>query len=211
MSGKPKISAQLDFLTSLEQGEVTTQMRLSKRVSVSVGLINALLRRAMHKGYVKAKSAPYKRYAYYLTPRGFAEKSRLVAEYLETSLDFFRMVRQDYGESLARARVAGMERVAFAGGGELAEIALLAAREAGIAIVLVFDRETNSEAFHGMPVVRSIEDLSGVDAVLITDARAPQQVFDLVRSRFDDPQVLAPPFLRIARTLPDFKAKVTWS
>ena len=47
----------------------------------------------MKKGFVKAKAAPYKRYAYYLTPKGFNEKSRLVAQYLEVSLDFFRTAR----------------------------------------------------------------------------------------------------------------------
>lgn len=209
MSGKQKPSAELDFLTSLEQGEVTTQMRLSERVSVSVGLINALLKRAMRKGYVKAKSAPYKRYAYYLTPKGFAEKSRLVAEYLETSLDFFRMARQDYSESLGRARAAGMRRVVFMGSGELAEIAFLAAREDdGTEVVAIFDRETNSDALHGIPVVRSLDDLPEVDGVLITDARTPQRMFDLARERFDDSKVLAPPFMRITRTPPDFKPKV---
>lgn len=211
MPSKPKTSAELDFLTSLEQGEVVTQMHLSKRVSVSVGLINALLKRAMHKGYVKAKSAPYKRYAYYLTPRGFAEKSRLVAEYLETSLDFFRVARQDYSDVLARGRASGVARVAFIGSGELAEIAFLAAREVGVDVVWIFDRETNGDAFHGIPVARSLEGLSSVDAVLITDARGPQRAFDFACDCFDDSRILAPSFLRITRAPPRLRARVAVS
>jgi DNA-binding MarR family transcriptional regulator len=88
-------SAEIEFLTSLEEGTVISQMTLSQRINVSVGLINALIKRAVRKGYVKVKSAPYKRYAYYLTPKGFAEKSRLVAQYLEISLGFFRQARQE--------------------------------------------------------------------------------------------------------------------
>lgn len=209
MSGKSKVPAELDFLASLEKGEVTTQMHLSKRVAVSVGLINALIKRAVHKGYVKAKSAPYKRYAYYLTPKGFAEKSRLVAEYLEHSLAFFRAARQEYGEAFARARASGMRRFAFIGGGELAEIALLAAHEADVEIVCILDRETNKDRLFGIAVVRSADDLSGVDAVAITDVRAPQQAFDLVSGRFSDSQILAPALLRVTRTPLDFKPKVT--
>ena len=71
-----------DFLAALERGEVVAQMTLSKRISVSIGLIDALLRRTIHKGFVKTKAAPHKGYAYYLTPKGFSEKSRLVARYL---------------------------------------------------------------------------------------------------------------------------------
>src|SRR3546814_4310673 len=59
---------------------------------------SALLKRCAAKGLVKIQNAPARRYAYYLTPKGFAEKSRLVAEYLETSLHFFRGARSQYEE-----------------------------------------------------------------------------------------------------------------
>lgn len=207
MSGKLKVPAELDILISLEQGEVVSQARLSKRIAVSVGLINALLKRAMRKGYVKATSAPYKRYAYYLTPTGFSEKSRLVAEYLEHSLAFFRAARQEYGEIFARAHASGIRRVAFLGG-ELAEIALLAAREAHVAVACVVDRDAEKDHMHGIAVMNSLGDLKGIDAVVITDARAPQEVFELARTRFPDSRILAPHLLRITRAPLDFKPKV---
>src|SRR5690606_33366958 len=120
-------------------------------------------KRAIHKGYVKAKSAPYKRYAYYLTPRGFSEKSRLVAAYLESSLAFFRAARQEYEELFQLAHRSGSKRFVLAGGGELAEIALLAAREADAEIVGLVDRESNKDRFHGVRSVRSFADLSEFD------------------------------------------------
>lgn len=211
MAAKPKTPAELVFLSSLEQGEIITQMRLSKRINVSIGLINALLKRAVHKGYVKARSAPYKRYAYYLTPRGFAEKGRLVAAYLETSLAFFRAAREEYDEVFARARRAGMKRFALAGGGELAEIALLAAREAQADIVAVLDRSSNGDEFHGIPIVRTVEELGGVDALVITESRKPQLAFDLLKETVCDAKILAPELLRITRTPLDFRPKVTSS
>src|SRR4051794_2121738 len=95
-----KADADLDLLSALERGEVVTQQMLTRDVGLSVGLINALIKRAIKKGLVKAQQAPYKRYAYYLTPQGFAEKGRLVAKYLECSLDLFRRARDDYAEIL---------------------------------------------------------------------------------------------------------------
>lgn len=203
-----KIKTELNFLAALEQGEVITQMTLSKRIGVAVGLVNALLKRAVHKGYVKAKAAPYKRYAYYLTPQGFAQKSRLVAEYLETSLEFFRVARQEYADLFTRADLSNMRRVAFVGGGELAEIALMAARDAGIDVVAMLDSETNRERFCGVPIVGLFEEVPRVDGVVITDSRVPQAAFDLVRGHFAPPQILVPQILRVVRTPLDFKPRV---
>jgi hypothetical protein len=207
VSGKSRLPTELDFLTSLEEGTVVTQMTLSKRVAVSVGLINALLKRAMHKGYVKAKAAPYKRYAYYLTPKGFSEKSRLVSEYLEVSLSFFRSARQEYLDLFARAHASGIRKVAFVGCGELAEIALIAAREAEIEVDSVFDDRTNRERFAGLVVLRVPQELKGFDAVVITDARTPQDAFDRLSGNFADQTILAPRLLRITRARLDFKSE----
>jgi len=208
MPSKSKVKTELEFLMALEGGHVVTQMTLSKRIGVAVGLINTLLKRAMHKGYVKAKAAPYKRYAYYLTPIGFSEKSRLVAEYLESSLSFFRAARQEYWDLLTRARMSGMRRIALIGSGELADIALMVARELEVDVVAILDQETSKDALHGVAVARRPEEIPRVDGVAITDSRMPQLAFDLMRERFEESQVLAPSFLRITRAPLDFKPKL---
>lgn len=93
-----KSDADLALLTAVERGEVVTQQMLKQELGVSVGLINALVKRAVIKGLVKVREAPYKRYAYYLTPSGFVEKSRMVAEYLDYSLQLYREARDQYVE-----------------------------------------------------------------------------------------------------------------
>jgi hypothetical protein len=205
MSAKSKLKTELDFLSSLEGGEIVTQMTLSKRIGVAVGLINALLRRATLKGFVKVRAAPYKRYAYYLTPRGFAEKSRLVAEYLEVSLEFFREARREYEDLFTRARGRGLRRIVLVGSGELAEIAVLAGHAAGIDLVAILDSETNRERLFGLPVVRSTTDFSDVDAFVVTESRAPQAAYDRLRAALPEQQVLAPPLLKITPDLEEWQ------
>jgi hypothetical protein len=200
---KSKVKTELEFLSALEGGGIVTQMTLSKRVGVAVGLINALLRRAMLKGYVKAKAAPYKRYAYYLTPKGFSEKSRLVAEYLEVSLEFFRQARREYEEVFLRARKAGLHRVILIGGGELAEIAVIAARAVDFELAAILDCETNRDHFHGVRVVRSVAELDVVDGVVIADSRTPQESYMRLRASFTPQMILAPPLLKITTDEPE--------
>jgi DNA-binding MarR family transcriptional regulator len=194
-----KLRSELDVLAAVEDGVVITQAALTKRIGVSIGLINALLKRAMMKGYVKTRQAPYKRYAYYLTPKGFAEKSRLVAEYLDYSLRFFRKARGEYADLMAAARKHGKSRLVLLGGGDLAEIAVLAAWSEDANVIGIFDPQANESRRFGLEVLRSVEELERCDAVVITDAISPQQSFDRMCAVLSASRVLAPPFLKITR------------
>src|SRR5690349_10529744 len=72
----------LGLLTSVEVDGARSQRRIAAELGVALGLVNAYLKRAVKKGLVKVGHAPAQRYAYYLTPKGFSEKSRLTIEYL---------------------------------------------------------------------------------------------------------------------------------
>lgn len=199
MADKTGIRTEIELLAALERREVVTQPALAKRLSISVGMVNALLKRAAHKGLVKAKAAPYKRWAYYLTPEGFQEKSRLVAQYLDASLAFFRKVRQEYRQLFVDGQKSGLRRFVLVGRGEVAEIALLAAIEADAELVAILDREANTDRLHGLPVLRSLDEAEAWDALVITESRHPQEAFDRLRGAVPAGRVLAPPFLRIVR------------
>jgi DNA-binding MarR family transcriptional regulator len=199
-------NSELEFLTAIERGEVVTQMMLTKRIGVSIGLINALLKRGMHKGYVKARKMPFKRYAYYVTPKGFSEKSRLVAAYLDNSLAFFRRARSQYAEIFERARKTGMSRLILVGAGDLAEIAVLAAWGEGVTLEAIVNPEANQDQRYGLKVIRSLDEIGPVDAVVITESRAPQKAYEDMRERFSEAHVLAPALLKITRDRADLIA-----
>jgi DNA-binding MarR family transcriptional regulator len=204
--GDVKSNSELEFLTAIERGEVVTQMTLRKRIGVSIGLVNALLKRGMRNGYVKARKVPFKRYAYYVTPKGFSEKSRLVAIYLENSLNFFRGARSQYAEIFENARVAGLSRLVLVGGGELAEIAMIAAWDKGIAIQAIVDPEANQDQRYGLKVVRSLDEICPFDAVVITESRTPQKAYEEMHERVSGALVFAPPLLKITRDRADLIA-----
>jgi hypothetical protein len=193
-----RTNADLDFLTAVERGEVVTQQMLKLNLGVSVGLINALVKRAIKKGLVKAQQAPYKRYAYYLTPQGFAEKSRLVASYLEGSLDLFRRARDQYAVIFQQIRIRGdAERVVLVGGGELAEIAVLAAFGEGIELLAIIDPGANVAMRYGIPVAPSLEDVGPIGAAIVTDLHSPQETYEGLCNLLPRSHVFAPEILRI--------------
>src|SRR5262252_9985769 len=80
----------LGLLNSVEADGARSQRRIAAELGIALGLVNAYLKRCVKKGLVKVHDAPARRYAYYLTPQGFAEKSRLTVQYLSDSFSFFR-------------------------------------------------------------------------------------------------------------------------
>lgn len=191
----------LDLLDVVEKQEGVTQRRLAERIGVAVGLANALVRRAVRKGFIKVSQAPVRRYAYYVTPEGFAEKSRLVAEYLYVSLGFFRRARREYLDLFEYCGHRRWQKVMLAGSGELAEIALLAAHAANIEIVGIIDPEANRDRLMRLPVFRSLAEApTGADAVVITNARKPFECYEALSAELVAERVLAPPLLRLRRS-----------
>lgn len=187
------------LLDNLSDRKAGNQRALARQIGISVGLVNALVHRAVHKGLVKIKGAPAQRYAYYLTPKGFAEKSRLVAEYLDHSLSFFRTARQEYYDLFSRSATAGQKRFVLCGAGELAEIATLSLNGLDVSVVGVLDSETNQARIAGLPIVRDLAEVRQGAMFVITDERKPQETYDRLAAVVGDELILAPPCLRISR------------
>lgn len=124
MMGKQREeSYTLDILETIDAQEDMTQRHLEERLGVALGLANSYPRRCVRKGWVKVRHAPANRYLYYLTPKGFAEKSRLTAEYLFLSFDFYRRASVACSHALELCQQQRWQRVLLCGVSELAEIA----------------------------------------------------------------------------------------
>src|SRR5471032_530874 len=118
----------LNLLNSVDDG-APSQRRIAAELGIALGLVNAYLKRCVKKGLLKVSEAPARRYAYYLTPQGFAEKSKLTVDYLSYSFLFFRQARADCTQILRLAKERGVRRIALAGASDLAEIVRLCALE----------------------------------------------------------------------------------
>ena len=196
----------LGLLESVERDGGASQRRLAAELGIALGLVNAYLKRCMKKGWVKVTEAPARRYAYYLTPHGFAEKSRLTVEYLSYSLSFFREARTDCADALAQAHAAGCNRIVLAGASDLAEIATICAHDSGVAIVGVVEAESRGDRFLSLPLMRSFSDVDDrCDGVLLTDLKNPTETLARATDRFGDHRVFVPAVLtgRIGRVSGD--------
>ncbi len=186
----------LGLLESVERNGGQSQRHLASELGIALGLVNAYLKRCVKKGLVKVSDAPARRYAYYLTPQGFAEKSRLTVDYLAYSFSFFRQARADCSDIFGVVRAQGFKRVVLAGVSDLAEIARISALESSVEIIGIVDQNAAVTTFVGVPVVANFKDVTGpFDAIVITDLRRAGDVFDLAVAFVGAHRVLAPKLL----------------
>lgn len=187
----------LEILQAIEAQKDVTQRGLARDLGVALGLANSYLRRCVRKGLIKIKQAPANRYAYYLTPQGFAEKSRLTTEYLRFSLDYYHRAGRSVNVCLRAIAESGRRRVLFAGMSELAEIAFVRLHEVPLDIVGTLDPVVTTDRFLGHPVWRDTRTADSFDAILFTALVQPDRVYALLldevgKARIHVPDIVMP-------------------
>lgn len=182
----------LGLLNAVERDPAVTQRLVARDLGIALGLANAYLRRCVRKGFIKVGQAPARRYAYYLTPQGFAEKSRLTASYLSHSFSFLREARAQCAELLCAAAERVHCRLVLIGAGELSEIARLVAREYPVEIVGTVAASADSHA-----LAADLSGLGSIDAAVVTTIENPQEAFEASLRLFGPDRVYVPALLRV--------------
>ncbi len=188
----------LSLLNSVESDGARSQRHLAAELGIALGLVNAYLKRCVRKGLVKVSQAPARRYAYYLTPHGFTEKSRLTVEYLSSSFSFFRQAKADCADVFEAAKTRNFQNLVLVGKSDLAEVAIISAVECGVSVVAVVDADGANSPFVGKAVVLTFADVaSPFDAVVVTDVRNTRVTFDEAVKLYGSQNVLVPKLLGI--------------
>lgn len=191
----------LELLSLIEADDKVTQRDLAKRLGVALGLANTYLKRCVRTGLIKVQQAPTKRYSYYMTPKGFSEKSRLTAEFLKQSFNFFRVSRQQLGEIFKTIGSRPNIRIALIGKSDLAEVAILNAAESGCALTVIVDPAAakTTSSFMQIPLRPALDASQPVDIAIITDMSNPQVAYDLTALALAPDNIHFPRFLGIRR------------
>ncbi|AHB47212.1 hypothetical protein W911_00470 [Hyphomicrobium nitrativorans NL23] len=180
----------LGLLEQIERDSSQSQRHLAVELGIALGLVNAYLGRCVKKGLLKVARAPARRYAYYLTPKGFAEKSRLTVDYLSHSFSLFRRAKLDCAAVIEAARAKGIERFALAGVSDVAEIAMICALESRTEIAAIVDPQSSQQHFLRLPVFASFEQIFGLcDGVIVTDIAAPRKMYEAAVARLGEERV----------------------
>ena len=197
--------AELDLLNAVDDETVISQAALSERLGVAAGLINFMMNRAIGKGLVTVKKVPARRYAYLLTPKGFAEKARLIADYMNTSMGMFRRVRADFADifNAARQSVGESPHFVIVGDLEMSEVALLEALRCEIELAAVVCAKTNRGSLGNVGIHSSVDhlpdELLEFAIFIVADIYHAQVQYEMLVGRYGAERVTALRSLHVRR------------
>lgn len=196
MNGEDKLDAHtLGVLEAIEERSDVSQRRMAQRLDVALGLANSYLKRCVRKGWVKVKQVPGNRYLYYLTPHGFAEKSRLSARYLSYSLAFYRKAGSSCLRLFDTCQEAGWKRLILCGISDLAEIAFIRSQERDLNILGFIAPDYDRNRYLARPVYRDPARGPACDVWVITDLNDPAGTHEWLCRRLEQPRILVPDIL----------------
>jgi DNA-binding MarR family transcriptional regulator len=125
----------LNILERIEQNPDATQASLASQLGVAVGTVNWHIKRLIAKGYIKVRRAERRKLRYIITPEGIALRARLTLDYIHSSFQLYRLVRNRMSEVLLNLRKTGVRRVRLQGDGDVADICRLTCLEHGFEVV----------------------------------------------------------------------------
>jgi EPS-associated MarR family transcriptional regulator len=87
------------LLKLLEPNPQLSQRDVAKQLGISLGKVNYCLQALVDKGWIKAANFKNSRnksaYMYLLTPRGFEEKARITARFLQIKMQEYEALRDE--------------------------------------------------------------------------------------------------------------------
>jgi DNA-binding MarR family transcriptional regulator len=160
----------LRMLEAFEENPSQTQRDLSKKLKISLGMVNAFTKRLAKKGFFKVRTRPKGRVQYIITPNGIAEKTRLTYQYILYSIQYYKSMRDKLKNILTTLSNQEKKRVFFYGISELAEIAYITLQETDIKLIGVIDDSMRGQTFIGLRIEGTdrLKTISTNEVVIIT-------------------------------------------
>ena len=185
----------LGILQAIESKKDVTQRHLASRLDVALGLANSYLKRCVHKGLIKIQQAPANRYFYYLTPKGFSEKSRLTTQYLSSSFDFYRKANESLIELFKKCEHEEKKNIILCGISELTEITIIRTHEFPVLVSGILDFNFEKKEFLKLPVAKRLDTFDDFDMCIITSLENADEYLDFLYKNINKEKIMVPSIL----------------
>lgn len=138
----PQEMRELNLLQELEKNPIISQRELSHKFGIALGVTNACLRRMARRGWIRIMSLDHRKIGYYLTPKGFAEKTKLSLHLISWTVQHYSVLKGIIGKKFLEMQNDGIERVVFYGVSDEMEVAYVTIQKTNMELVgIVEDKE----------------------------------------------------------------------
>lgn len=161
----------LQLLEEIEHNPKVSQRELSNKFGIALGVTNACIKRMARRGLIRLKGIPPRRIAYYITPKGFAEKANLALRFFSYNIRHYAEMKKLISKKLLEMQQSGVKRVAFFGVSDEMEIAYITLQGSDMKLVGIADEDGGRQGTRLLGhKVLSLGEMKGLnpDAILIT-------------------------------------------
>ena len=156
----------LSLMNSIEKEPELSQRELAIRSGVALGVMNAYLKNCVKKGLIRISKVPAKRFAYFLTPEGFALKSKMIGNYLKKSFSFYKQAKLSCECLVESFSKLDKKQIFLVGKSELSDIFCMVSKSQNLDVrMLLSEDDIQQNAYY-----------------VVTDLEKPQEVFDYLCS-----------------------------
>ena len=157
---------EFELLKQVNDSPILNNRMAAAKLGCSVKLAHVLLGKMVDRGFLHVKKLHSRRWDYFLTPTGIAEKARLTYDFLDFSMHFYQDARKTSSLLCKNLAEAGQKNITFLGAGDLAEIVYLGVKEWGLELMEVYDHDKKSFLGYKVQNIANIAD-SKTDAIII--------------------------------------------
>ncbi len=129
----------LRLLEELEKNPIVSQRELSHKFGIALGVTNACLKRMARKGWIRIRDLNPRKIGYYLTPKGFVEKSRLTIHLISFRVQHYSELKKVIANRLLEMQRDGRQRVVFYGVSDEMEVAFVTLQGVNLKLVGIVD------------------------------------------------------------------------
>jgi DNA-binding MarR family transcriptional regulator len=182
----------LRLLEELERNPITSQRELSHKFNIALGVTNACLRRMVLKGLIRIRDLNHRRIGYYLTSKGFSEKTKLTLNMISWTVQHYSELKKIISKRLLEMERAGMQRIVFYGVSDEMEVAYITLQGVNLKLVGIVEddeRFTPRRIFgYELEPVHRINELKP-DCILITSLEESKKKMERLRTLIGDRKV----------------------
>jgi DNA-binding Lrp family transcriptional regulator len=168
----------LRLLEELEKNPVISQRQLSHKFGIALGVTNACLKRMVRKGWIRIRDLNPRKIGYYLTPKGFVEKTRLTIHLISFRVQNYSELKKVIADKFLEMQHDGRQRVVFYGVSDEMEVAYITLQGVDLKLVGIVedDEKLKPQIIFGYELepVSRVQELKP-DGILITSLTENEQ------------------------------------
>jgi DNA-binding MarR family transcriptional regulator len=178
----------LKIFELIEKNHEQSQRSISKRLNISLGNVNAILKGLVETGFIRFEESSKNRVQYIMTEKGDSEKNRLVYEYLQFSLNLCKHVKGRIQKALDALSEQNARYIVLFGAGDLAEMIFPLLKKAPFELVGIIDQNLSGQVFVDRTVMppSQLENLT-YDKIIVTEL-TDDITLDNVTAEFNIPK-----------------------